>query len=229
MFTVKSTCEIVKSKQEPRRDFEVLWNKGLPFKINFFLWRVWKRKIATDDNLKKMRINIASRCWCCDRKEKETMTHLFLIAPIANMLWRYFSLFAGINIEGMRLQQLIISWWKQKAIPKLQSIYRAIPTIIMWSLWKRRNALKHGSGISWEGMVEMTIEVVRGNPGWSSFGFCFRDNKGDLIYAKAKGIGIATNMQAETVAILIALRECFSRRIQNVIIETDSLSLKKII
>ncbi|WMV07614.1 hypothetical protein MTR67_000999 [Solanum verrucosum] len=113
----------------------------------------------------------------------------------------------------------------------------------MWSLWKRMNALKHGSGISWEGMVEMTIEVVRqmvktqfpwikkmrwswqeivhrlnqykpkihylivtwkppkdyqvkcntdgacrGNPGWSSFGFCFRDNKGDLIYAKSKGI-----------------------------------------
>ncbi|KAH0724746.1 hypothetical protein KY284_000611 [Solanum tuberosum] len=161
MFTVKSTWEIVRSKHEPRRDFEVLWNKGLPFKINFFLWRVWKRKIATDDNLKKMRINIASKCWCCDRKEKETMTHLFLTAPIANMLWRYFALFTGINIKGMHLQQLIISWWKQKATPKLQSIYRAIPTIIMWSLWKRRNALKHGNVISWEGMVEMTIEVVR--------------------------------------------------------------------
>ncbi|KAH0734680.1 hypothetical protein KY285_010387 [Solanum tuberosum] len=126
MFTVKSAWEIVRSKQEPRRDFEVLWNKGLSFKINFFLWRVWKRKVATDDNLKKMRINIASRCWYCDRKKEETMTHLFLTAPIDNRLWRYFALFVGINIEGMHLQQLIISWWKEKATPKLQSIYRAI-------------------------------------------------------------------------------------------------------
>ncbi|KAK4731106.1 hypothetical protein R3W88_024094 [Solanum pinnatisectum] len=35
-----------------------------------------------------MKINIVSRCWCCDRKEEETMTHLFLTALIAYKLWR---------------------------------------------------------------------------------------------------------------------------------------------
>ncbi|KAG5631515.1 hypothetical protein H5410_003232 [Solanum commersonii] len=35
--------------------------KALPFKTNFFLWRDWKRRIAIDDNLRRMRINIASR------------------------------------------------------------------------------------------------------------------------------------------------------------------------
>ncbi|KAH0651087.1 hypothetical protein KY284_030999 [Solanum tuberosum] len=159
-----------------------------------------------------------------------------------------------------------------------------MPAIIMWSLWKRRNAIKHGGGISWDGMVDMTMELVRqvvktqfpwirkmrwtwqevlhklnqykpkihvlsvtwkppekyqvkcntdgacrGNPGWSSIGFCIRDTRGDLIYAKATGIDIATNSEAETTAILYALRECMSRRLQSVVIETDSLSLKKII
>ncbi|KAH0716808.1 hypothetical protein KY285_012839 [Solanum tuberosum] len=74
-----------------------------------------------------------------------------------------------------------------------------------------------------------TDGACRDNPDWNSFGFCIRDGKGDLIYAKAKGIGIATNMEAETVAILTALRECYNRKMQNVIVETDSLSLKKII
>ncbi|KAH0712191.1 hypothetical protein KY289_008150 [Solanum tuberosum] len=36
-------------------------------------------------------------------------------------------------------------------------------------------------------------------------------------------------MEAETIAILSALRECLKRRLWNVIIETNSLSLKKII
>ncbi|KAG5619508.1 hypothetical protein H5410_004726 [Solanum commersonii] len=29
---------------------------------------VWKRKIATDDNLKIMKISIVTRCWCCEEK-----------------------------------------------------------------------------------------------------------------------------------------------------------------
>ncbi|WMV49324.1 hypothetical protein MTR67_042709 [Solanum verrucosum] len=154
----------------------------------------------------------------------------------------------------------------------------------MWSLWLRRNAIKYGSANSWEGMMDMTMELVRqlvktqfpwikkmtwswrevifrltqykpkihvlsvtwtppedhqvkcstdgasrGNPGMSSIGFCIRDTRGDLIYALAKGIGIATNIEAETIAIFYGLRECKSRRFPNVIIETDSLSLKKII
>jgi len=59
-----------------------------------------------------MKINIVSRCWCCDRKEEETITHLFLTASIATKLWRFFANHAGINIEGMHLQQLINAWWK---------------------------------------------------------------------------------------------------------------------
>ncbi|KAH0713632.1 hypothetical protein KY289_009591 [Solanum tuberosum] len=111
-FTVKSAWELMRAKHDQRKDYELIWNKGLPFKINFFLWRVWKRGIATDDNLKRMKINIVSRCWCCDRKEEETITHLFLTAPIATKLWRFFANYAGINIEGMHLQQLINAWWK---------------------------------------------------------------------------------------------------------------------
>lgn len=74
-----------------------------------------------------------------------------------------------------------------------------------------------------------TNGACQGNLGQISFGFCIRDSRGDLIYAKAKGIGIATNTEAETIVILSALRECLKRKLWNVIIETDSLSLKKII
>ncbi|KAH0776334.1 hypothetical protein KY290_007745 [Solanum tuberosum] len=50
-----------------------------------------------------------------------------------------------------------------------------------------------------------TDGASRGNPGMSSFGFCIRDGRGDLRYAKAKGIGIITNTEAEALAIYKAL------------------------
>lgn len=56
---------------------------GLPFKVAFFLWRVWKRTVATDDNIQRMRIQIVPRFYCCERKDKKTMEHVFQIAPIS--------------------------------------------------------------------------------------------------------------------------------------------------
>ncbi|WMV18188.1 hypothetical protein MTR67_011573 [Solanum verrucosum] len=91
LFTVKSTYHRVrgrKAKEEWRR---YMWIKGMPIKISFFLWRVWRRKIAIDDNLKKMKIPVVSKCYCCKKGEMETMTHLLLTAPIAQKLWKQFA------------------------------------------------------------------------------------------------------------------------------------------
>ncbi|KAG5616090.1 hypothetical protein H5410_015914 [Solanum commersonii] len=89
------------------------------------------------------------------------MTYLFLTAPIANKLWRQFADCAGIKMEGMLLQQIIIAWWKHKASPKLQEVYRAIPTIVLWTIWRRRNAIKYGNNIKYEEMVNQIVGVVR--------------------------------------------------------------------
>ncbi|XP_049356312.1 uncharacterized protein LOC125820932 [Solanum verrucosum] len=85
-FTVKSAWNLMRNKHEMRKEYELIWKKELPFKFSFFMWRVWKRRIVTDDNLKKMKINIISRCWCCQNKKEETMTRLFLTGLIANKL-----------------------------------------------------------------------------------------------------------------------------------------------
>ncbi|XP_060200400.1 uncharacterized protein LOC132628653 [Lycium barbarum] len=61
-FTVKSAWEETRLKQDNLEAYRYIWLKGLPIKISLFLWRVWKRCIATDDNLKRMHINIVSRC-----------------------------------------------------------------------------------------------------------------------------------------------------------------------
>ncbi|KAK4732460.1 hypothetical protein R3W88_025448 [Solanum pinnatisectum] len=167
------------------------------------------------------------------------MSYIFLTSSIAERLWKKFSNVAGINTDKMHLQQLITSWWKLTGPAKLQAVYKTMPTIVMWTLWKRRNARKHGENVSytsmewqiqdivkkfikvsypwvkgwswnWFEMVEKLKELrpklhfvwvtwkypnsqrlkcntdgaSRGNPGLSSYGFCTRDDRGDLIFAE---------------------------------------------
>ncbi|XP_049362737.1 uncharacterized protein LOC125827465 [Solanum verrucosum] len=57
------------------------------------------------------------------------------------------------------------------------------------------------------GMLKCNTDgAYRGNPGISSYAFCIRNDQGDLIYAEADTIGVATNLIAETTAIWKALQ-----------------------
>lgn len=74
------------------------------------------RTIPTNDNLKRLGIELVSRCWCCEDKKEKTMSHILLTAPIAFKLWRQFALFAGVQINNPHLQQMIITWWTRNQL-----------------------------------------------------------------------------------------------------------------
>ncbi|WMV31014.1 hypothetical protein MTR67_024399 [Solanum verrucosum] len=284
VFSAKSAYHLLRNKRDTIDWMSCIWIKGLPFKFSFFLWRVWKKRIATDDNLRRIRIHIVSKCYCCEKGELETMTHLLLTAPITQRLWKQFASCAGLNIDGIHLHHLLIKWWKYEGNPKLQQIMKAIPAIVTWELWKMRNSIRHDKKVSfdkmfsqcqiivhrlikanypwlkniplqWSGMFDLlqryrptlfyhivrwtrpkegwvkcnTDGASRGNPGMSSYGFCLRDSSGDLLYAEAKIIGFATNMVAEITTIWKAMRYCKEQGYANILLETDSLSLKNMI
>ncbi|KAG5574844.1 hypothetical protein H5410_054978 [Solanum commersonii] len=73
---------------------------------------------------------------------QDTMSYLFLTSSIVEKLWRLFANFAGIHLDGLQLSQVIPNWWTTPICPKLKPILIAIPTIIIWHLWKRRNFIK---------------------------------------------------------------------------------------
>ncbi|KAH0781476.1 hypothetical protein KY290_001074 [Solanum tuberosum] len=81
-----------------------------------------------------------------------------------------------------------------------------------------------------EGMMKFNTDgASRGNPGSSAYGFCLRNNHGDLIYAVAENIGITTNMEAELRAILEGIKYCVAKKVEKLIVESDSLLIVKII
>ncbi|KAK4721356.1 hypothetical protein R3W88_011589 [Solanum pinnatisectum] len=183
-----------------------------------------------------------SRCLCCEEYKREIMKHLFLIACIVERLWKHFANFVGIKFEGLHLEQLIKVWWRVENNNKLRQVYRAIPALIIWELWKRRNTRKHGGDTTLKEMlihIETAIHqliralhtwlkcttdgATRGNPELSFYGFCIRDHKGDLCYAQAGVLGQTTNVHAEARAILEALRYWVNTVDAEKVLETDSL------
>ncbi|XP_070050710.1 uncharacterized protein [Nicotiana tomentosiformis] len=48
-FSVKLAWEYVRRSQEPCNAYKNIWVKGLPFKIAFLMWKVWRNKLPVDD------------------------------------------------------------------------------------------------------------------------------------------------------------------------------------
>lgn len=55
---------------------EHIW-KVMPFKVASFTWLLARKVVLTQENLKKRRFSLCSRCYLCG-EEAETVTHLFL-------------------------------------------------------------------------------------------------------------------------------------------------------
>ncbi|XP_060190777.1 uncharacterized protein LOC132620077 [Lycium barbarum] len=177
-FTVGSAFQLLRQRKDPSNLYKQMWIKGLPIKISFFIWRFWKFKLPLDDKLKKWGHQFPSRCYCCQHPEVEDTSHVVLHSPTAQAIWKYFCGPVGINIENL-----------QRYSPKI----RVTPVT-----WRTLD-------IGW--IKVNTDGASRGNPGRSSWAFCVRDERGDVIQAQAREIEDlqSTNTEAEALAILQAL------------------------
>ncbi|XP_070014941.1 uncharacterized protein [Nicotiana sylvestris] len=110
-FSVKSAWEYTRRRDEPRTAYRMIWVKGLPFKIAFFMWKVWKAKLPLDDFLKRVGYCMSAKCWCCVQPDEESLQHLFFRSETARTTWKYFLSRAGIAVEGLTLHQAITKCW----------------------------------------------------------------------------------------------------------------------
>ncbi|XP_075084871.1 uncharacterized protein LOC142168109 [Nicotiana tabacum] len=126
----------------------MMWVKGLPFKITFFILKVWRNKLPLDNYFRWFGYLMDSRCWCCANLEEETFHHLIFRSYAAKKVWHYFLSWAGISLEGLSLHQAIVRYWTASVVPRLQTIMQALPSVIVWELWKRRNGNKYGEAVT---------------------------------------------------------------------------------
>ncbi|XP_070029417.1 uncharacterized protein [Nicotiana sylvestris] len=126
----------------------MIWVKGLPFKIAFFMWKVWKAKLPLDDFLKRVGCCMSSKCWCCVQPDEESLQHLFFRSETAKTTWKYFLSRVVIAVEGLTLHQAITKCWTANVCLRLKLVMQALPSCVVWELWKRRNSMKYGDVVT---------------------------------------------------------------------------------
>lgn len=110
--------------------------------------------------MRRWGFQFSSKCYCCQEHKQETFSHVFLQSPAAQFIWRQFSGPLGLNIQGLQVTQVINLWWEAPANLYIREVRTAIPAIILWELWKRRNAMKHGGKISHEKLMYQIMHTI---------------------------------------------------------------------
>lgn len=81
-LTVNSSRDLLMHRAPVLRPFMTMWVKGVPFKMPFFLWRIWKFKLPLDCVIGRMVYMVISRCWCFPSPQKKYFLIFFFIAHL---------------------------------------------------------------------------------------------------------------------------------------------------
>lgn len=116
-----------------------IWNPDIPSKVSFFIWNSYLDKMLTLNYLQSKGWNLANiRVLCIF--EEESISHLFNHCSMAKLVWGFFLSHLKISWIFLKLfNELISCWWIGGLESFPLSIWRALPGVICWELWKERN------------------------------------------------------------------------------------------
>ncbi|KAH0746169.1 hypothetical protein KY285_007826 [Solanum tuberosum] len=110
-FTVKSAWDILRNRSISNNDFKKLWVEGLPFKINFFGWRVWTQRVPVAAFISSWDPNCSDLCRCCRVPVRESIEHLFLSGELTAFIWDYYARASGLPGPWVQVKQTMKKWW----------------------------------------------------------------------------------------------------------------------
>ncbi|RAL44121.1 hypothetical protein DM860_016367 [Cuscuta australis] len=147
-FTLASAKELLRPRRVDDVEdtvFKRCWQRNLPWKMSFLVWRVLERRIPTNDVLARFGIVLPSHCFCCSSSGRETTTHIFYQGSMARRVWTYFTESAHIRGAHHNLRSVMSIWWAQRPKSKMLSfLFHRLPMIILWELWTHYAACKYG-------------------------------------------------------------------------------------
>ena len=119
-----------------------LWKGLVPFRIEVFFWLALLERLNTKSKLSRLGIippdNI--NCPMCN-SWPEDVTHLFLFCPYARVIWGWWWKIWDIDWVWPSSLVLAFEQWSFSGANKFfKKVWTASFQIIVWSLWKERNA-----------------------------------------------------------------------------------------
>ncbi|XP_026417047.1 uncharacterized protein LOC113312511 [Papaver somniferum] len=141
-FIVASTMEVIRQKLPSLHWTKKVWHKFIHPSISSNVWKLARNICATDDNMKKRKFNMVSRCILC-RKEEETRDHILWYCNYSEIIWSWLG---GIfNFKNPRSFEDILQLAKNKSLA-IKEIWILSAFITMKELWFLRNDCTFGKG-----------------------------------------------------------------------------------
>jgi hypothetical protein len=134
VFTVKSLY-LHQMNDGLGGEHNYLWKLKIPLKIKIFMWFLNKKVILTKDNLTKRNWSGCQKCCFCD--SPESIEHLFLHCPLAQVCWRIVHF--AYNLSPPTSIANMFGQWLAGVDKKLRARLRVGMTALCWSIWASRN------------------------------------------------------------------------------------------
>ncbi|XP_027172427.1 uncharacterized protein LOC113772083 [Coffea eugenioides] len=120
--------------------YSSLWGQELPSNVSFFMLRLLGARLPVMDRLQKLGVVGPSRCFCCSFPCQESLDHIFCTGEVPRQIWESFEVVVGGFGVSSTIRHKVIGWWlKPTRNPFLQFLFRVLPSLICWHLWKMRN------------------------------------------------------------------------------------------
>ncbi|XP_026419764.1 uncharacterized protein LOC113315723 [Papaver somniferum] len=119
-----------------------VWNNFVHPSIASNVWKLVRNITATDDNMKKRKFQLASRCIFC-KKEEETREHILWYCNFSEIVWKWLG---GIfSFRNPRSFGEILQYASQKS-PAVKEVWILTSFIAMKELWFLRNECLYDNG-----------------------------------------------------------------------------------
>jgi len=140
-YSAASAYRIMHHGTIPLAGSRWIWKNWAPQRVKFFTWLALKQRLWTADRRRRHGLDAHDICWLCDQ-EQETADHLLVNCSFAKQIW--WNMLSWMDCActfpmPMELHQ----WWKHIRQMQVKERRRGLDTLVMlilWCLWKERNA-----------------------------------------------------------------------------------------
>ncbi|WVZ83247.1 hypothetical protein U9M48_030415 [Paspalum notatum var. saurae] len=149
---------------------DFIWRAKVPPKVKFFAWLAAQNRCWTADRRRRHGLQDDDRCALCDQ-DQENINHLLLQCVFAREVW--FRALRVLSWEAVvpSTSALLMEWWsvsRRRVHQDHRPTFDAVVLLVIWSLWKERNARVFDRGRS---QPSVLAKIVAEGKFWSLAGF----------------------------------------------------------
>lgn len=101
-FSIFSAWNIIREQRTKTKINKYTWNKHIPFKCSFLLWRALSGKLPTNEKLISFDHDPKEYC-CYYNPSMDTIEHIFLTGHFVMNVWKLFAGSCGISSDHLPL------------------------------------------------------------------------------------------------------------------------------